>query len=372
MEIKRKDFTVLLEEPTLYVDNESRFRSGHMSHAMAKLGEGKFIDFNSNCSAVRWDGHSPYGWIEYRISEDAGKTYSEIYELPYSLECFYDGIHTISVEKAVGLSDGTIVAFCLRNCAYAWGCHSPLSSPMVVRSFDGGKTWDTPYEFCPHKGRIYDSVYRDGVIYTLFVCGEQWGGRTPEDRFILYKSTDNGASFEEVSTLPIDYLNRGYGALIFDKEGALHAYALNDKAVCDHDHTVSFDGGKTWSEPDIIHFEIGLNNPQIGLIDGIFIAHGRSAKCDGYVLYTSLDAVKWDKGTYIANKQGLCYYSNHLNLRDEKGEFLLLQYSEVYNDNGEPSDVANMAKNIFMGNNLSRLEKARVNVMHRVLRIEKT
>ena len=45
MEIKRKDFTVLLEEPTLYVDNESRFRSGHMSHAMAKLGEGKFIDF---------------------------------------------------------------------------------------------------------------------------------------------------------------------------------------------------------------------------------------------------------------------------------------------------------------------------------------
>ena len=82
MEIKRKDFTVLLEEPTLYVDNESRFRSGNMSHAMAKLGEGKFIDFNSNCSAVRWDGHSPYGWIEYRISEDAGKTYSEIYELP--------------------------------------------------------------------------------------------------------------------------------------------------------------------------------------------------------------------------------------------------------------------------------------------------
>ena len=50
MEIKRKDFTVLLEEPTLYVDNESRFRSGHMSHAMAEFGDGKFIDFNSNCS----------------------------------------------------------------------------------------------------------------------------------------------------------------------------------------------------------------------------------------------------------------------------------------------------------------------------------
>ena len=39
MEIKRDGFTVLLEEPALYVDNKSRHRSGHMSHAMAEFGE---------------------------------------------------------------------------------------------------------------------------------------------------------------------------------------------------------------------------------------------------------------------------------------------------------------------------------------------
>ena len=126
-----------------------------MSHALAQFAPGKFIDFNSNCSAVRWDGHSAYGWIEYRISEDAGKTYSEVYEFPYSTESFYDGIYTISVEKAVACDDGTIIAFCLRNCAYQYGCVSPLSSPMVVRSYDGGKNWTKPYEFSPHKGRIY-------------------------------------------------------------------------------------------------------------------------------------------------------------------------------------------------------------------------
>ena len=72
--IEHDTYTVLFDEPTLYVDNEARGRSGHMTHAMAEFAPGKFIDFNSNCSAVRLGGHYPYGWVEYRISEDAGKT----------------------------------------------------------------------------------------------------------------------------------------------------------------------------------------------------------------------------------------------------------------------------------------------------------
>ena len=91
---------------------------------------------------------------------------------------------------------------------------------------------------------------------------------------------------------------------------------------------------------------------------------------NGYVLYTSIDAINWDDCTYIANKKGLCYYSNDLNLTENNGDnFLLLQYSEVYNDSDV--DVAAMAKEIFEGKNVQRLENSRVNVMHRILRIKR-
>ena len=62
--ISHDRYTVEIETPTVYVDNKARRRSGHMSHAMAEFAKGCFIDFNSNCSAVLWNGHMPYGWVE--------------------------------------------------------------------------------------------------------------------------------------------------------------------------------------------------------------------------------------------------------------------------------------------------------------------
>ena len=115
MKIGRKNYSVKLSDPILYVDNESRGRSGHMTHALAEFKKGSFIDFHSNCSAERNSGHFPYGWVEYRISGDCGKTYSDIKTLEYSYQSFIDGVNTISVEKAVACEDGTIVAFCLKN-----------------------------------------------------------------------------------------------------------------------------------------------------------------------------------------------------------------------------------------------------------------
>ena len=57
-----------LSEPILYIDNEARGRSGHIGHPMLNLGHGRIMNFNSNVSAVRCDGHSGFGWMEYRIS----------------------------------------------------------------------------------------------------------------------------------------------------------------------------------------------------------------------------------------------------------------------------------------------------------------
>lgn len=73
-EIKRNGYTIEVSEPEVYVDNQARNRSGHMSHAMTEFKPGCFIEFNSNCSATRCGGHSAFGWTEYRISRDAGKT----------------------------------------------------------------------------------------------------------------------------------------------------------------------------------------------------------------------------------------------------------------------------------------------------------
>lgn len=99
MEIKRENYTVKISEPILYVDNKSRKRSGHMTHALAEWAPGRLIDFNSNCTAEKYGGHSTFGWVEYRLSDDGGETYSEIHELPYSKKSLYDGIYVISVEK---------------------------------------------------------------------------------------------------------------------------------------------------------------------------------------------------------------------------------------------------------------------------------
>lgn len=334
MSIKKlihEDYTVEIGEPSLYVDNKQRKRSGHMTHGLAALNDTTFIDFNSNCSATRWDGHSPYGWIEYRLSRDSGKTYSPIQTLPYSVDCFLDGMHTISVEKAVATDNGTIVAFCLRNDATQMICCNPWDTSFVVRSFDEGKTWEDAFEMCNHKGRIYDALYYKGNIYVMLFCNENFLGETKEHVFRIYKSCDDGKTFEELSIVPFDTLGRGYGAMIFDENGVFHAYTYNQNDEIHMDHAKSYDLGKTWQLCEPCFVEKGIRNPQTALIDGVYILHGRSGDWNGFVLYSSIDAENWDEGIFIKeDKFAAAFYSNNVNLKDEIGNFLLIQYSDKY------------------------------------------
>ena len=148
-EIVHDRYRILFDEPTVYVDNEKKKRSGHMTHAMTEFAPGTFIDFNADCSPTRCGGHSAYGWVEYRVSRDAGKTYSEAKVFPYSMESFLEGNWTVSVEKAVTAPDGTIAAFCLRNTMLHEVCCQPWLTPMCALSHDGGETWSEPYECIP-------------------------------------------------------------------------------------------------------------------------------------------------------------------------------------------------------------------------------
>lgn len=349
------NYTVEIEKPHIYVDNESRKRSGHMTHALARFSENEFIAFNSNCSAKRWGGHSPYGFIEYRLSQDSGKTFSEIFTLPYSIESFLDGIYAISVEKAVVCDDGTLVAFCLRNSAEGPTCCEPWDIPTVITSSDKGKSFSTPQELCTYKGRVYDAVYKDGVIYALQFCNENFLGTEKEHVYRIFTSEDNGKSFEEKCILPIDGKDHSYASLLIDKDGNLHAYgycASNEQYL---DHAISYDNGKNWTVLEPCFIKEGARNPQIALVDGVYILHGRAQDRKGFMIYSSPDGQNWDEGVRLAPKNHLAgaFYSNNLNLKDENGEFLLVQFSETYTDKEDAFYVAT------------------VNVMHTQIRIRR-
>ncbi|MBQ4051458.1 MAG: exo-alpha-sialidase [Oscillospiraceae bacterium] len=331
-EIKREGYTIALDEPILYVDNESRGRSGHMTHAMAVWAPGKLIDFNSNCTAKRHHGHSTFGWVEYRTSEDGGETFSAVKELPFSVQSFVDGLHVISVEKAVACEDGTIAAICLQN--EATTLCQPWDLPMVVTSTDGGESWSEAVPLCDYKGRVYDACTYDGVIYVLEFCNDGTGhfcGEKEEHVYRIFTSSDSGRTFSELCVVPIPSMGRGYGSMLFDSEGRLHIYAYNVNDERHMDHIVSEDGGRTWGRPDTCYLAHGIRNPQTALIDGVYILHGRAENCTGFVLYTSKDGFVWDEGTYIGDNTNYCYYSNNIVLKDPAGgNRLLIQYSESY------------------------------------------
>ncbi|MBO7741903.1 MAG: exo-alpha-sialidase, partial [Victivallales bacterium] len=310
-----------ISEAELYIDNQSRGRSGHMTHAMIEYAHGKIIDFNSNCSAVRLHGHSAFCFIEYRYSEDGGKSWSGSHELPVSKEILLDGIYSVSMEKAV-YNDGVITGFLLRNTQKETICCEPWDTSLVVQSRDLGKTWSTPVEFSPDKGRIYDAVVRDGVIYVIIACNEHFA--VPGTPFKLYTSTDNGLTFQEKSSFNYGEANGCYNAIIFTDDGAMLSYACNYHDSMKIEVCRSRDLGETWELLPPVQLSMGLRNIQIARLNGGFVMHGRgcfgAAWGKGEVIYTSKDGYTWDEGLCMEPEKTSCYYSNMLSLKDGNGK----------------------------------------------------
>ena len=346
-------------EPELYIDNEARRRSGHMTHAMVEYEPGKIIDFNSNCSPIRCGGHSAFGWVEYRYSEDYGRTWSESHDLPYSREEFFDGNYTISVEKAV-ICGGIITAFALRNTQFNAICCEPWASQMVVQSHDFGKTWSKPFEFSPWEGRIYDAVVRDGVIYVLQLCNPEHVATKPEHLYRLFASSDCGKSFHLESIVDIETIGHAYGALQFRPDGSLVAYAndiWNGYLLAE---SVSDDLGRSWRRLPSVRLKEGIRNIQVSRLGDGYVIHGRAFRDSkfgkGQAIYTSKDGLNWDDGILLEPEKVCCYYSNMLPLKHPDGkEELLLQYSDSVLDDPDTANETNWGH---------------VNVMHRFLHFE--
>ena len=324
-----------LSKPILYIDNEARGRSGHMGHPMLNLGNNIIMDFNSNVSAVRCDGHSGFGWMEYRISEDGGDTFGDFNIIPYTMDVLLDGIFSAIIEAAVVCDDGTIVAFCNIFSQEHSVCCSPYGIPTYIRSYDMGKTWEVAKPLSVFAGRVYSARYYNGKIYVLEFCNKEVVGATDKDVYRIFCSHDNGESFEELCIVPFKSTKgRFYGTMQFDENGKLIVYAYNEMCETELDYAISEDSGKTWSKTGSCYLAKKIRNPQIAILDGQFILHGREAGgINAFVLYTSKDGIVWDEGHRIVDYHPqYSFYSNNVIVNKNGKNKLLVQYSQTYKE----------------------------------------
>ena len=329
-----------ISEPKIHADNEKNGRSGHMGHALTEFAPGKIMAFSSNTSANRSAGHTGFGWMEYRISEDYGDSWGEPIVFPYSWEALLDGLYCVAVEKAVTCDNGDIAVFCYVFKQAYEQCCGAFSCPVVVISKDQGKTWEAPMAVSNYKGRIYDVLYYKGCIYALQHChdGEtHFCGNQPEHIYRLLKSEDKGCSFQEICVVPFDdIMGLGYGSMVITPDERLIVYAYNRYDEENMSCIVSKDFGKSWGKTQKSFVKNRIRNPQVGVLDGQYILHGRAGDNEkgdrgAFVFYTSKDGLIWDDGVILVKNRHACFYSDNLTVTMPSGkQRMIVKYSENY------------------------------------------
>ena len=342
-------------EGEMFVDHSKENRGGHFGHAMVEYADGKILAFYPSCNADN-NGHSGRGWMEYKRSEDYGKTWSEPIVLRHSYDTFKnsDGAFSVMCEKAVMSDDGAIVLFCC-NCdvktllpgheiypahAALW---EPYLKPTYLKSYDGGESWEGPFELCDYTARVYDAMVHNGKIYAL-VGG--WDNR----RFSLYISEDGAKTFREGGVLPVPKWSF-YGSLEILPDGAMIAYTyfdsnepMGDLGIDEHNlpYCISYDGGESFGELRTAGFVKRLRNPQLVKFNSAYFMFGRSGNRGddrhNFVCYCSKDGINWDEGRYLRmqdfpKKWGVCFYSNTLvvgRYNDDVPNRLYMQASVAY------------------------------------------
>ncbi len=326
--------TYRMTQPEVFVDHQSRKRSGHMGHAMVKYAPGCILDFYSNVDYDRVHGHSGYGWMEYKRSTDGGKTWGDPEILAYSKQVFDEGVHTALCEKAVCTSDGMIcLLFQITDASLPIACE-PWSEPTYIISRDGGYSWSDARVACPARGRIYDALAVGNSVQFLMQRNEHFIGTSPEHDFALYRLDEADAGFELQSVLPISGIGKGYCTMEYRSDGSLLAYVYDIRDESQMPYCISPDGGNSWNAPSSARFRQLIRNPQLVRTSDNWFLHGRNGdKGDGLVIYRSVDGVHWDDGVVVIRRpgEGVGYYSNSLYLPEDRR--LLIQFSHVYDLN---------------------------------------
>jgi hypothetical protein len=330
----------------LFVNHEPQSRSGHMGHALVEYAPGRLLAFYPSCSSedARFKGHSGYGWMEYKRSEDGGATWSAPIIEPNSKALFDEQIgRTMMCEKAVSPEEGTVVLFYL-TCDMQTNGHvwEPYFEPKVATSHDGGQHFSQARLFLHEPGRIYDACVHNGAIYVLFFANPELPGiaHLTEHEYRLYVSEDGGESFALRSRLPFQSTKHSYyGSFAFAPDGRLIAYAYDELDERNLKGLVSEDEGRSWGPQRRMFFEQKIRNPQFTFFADRFFVHGRSGNygehAGHFILYASLDGLNWDAGTILRHAtEGAGAYSNNLIVHMPDGrERLLIQASHAYREN---------------------------------------
>ena len=334
-------------EESLFIDHSKNNRSGHLGHGLVEYAPGKIIAFFPDNVGDRWSGHSAKGYAKYRISENRGKNWGEEKDFPFSKQLFDLNIDVYSsCEKVVKADNGDIIAFnFICDLLDSDGCgYEPFRIPSYVISHDCGRSWSEPKPLGNHKGRIYDAHVFDGFIYVLINYSENSTDKTKLTVYHMFRSSDNGETFEDLSALPfgLDFtFTRYYGTMEKLDDGSIIVYSYRDsrdeKFI---DYTVSSDNGLTWSSPVDTYFAKRIRNPQLIKFKTGYFMFGRSGSGGpreerGHnIMYFSHDGINWDEGHYLKMREhGAGAYSNAIIVHDNDRERILLQMSYAYDEN---------------------------------------
>lgn len=331
----------------LFVDHEKNDRSGHMGHALLEYEPGKVLAFYPSCSAVdeKFKGHSGHGWMEFKRSVDGGETWSEPVIEPNSKALFDQNVgRTFMCEKIVKTDSGRCVLFYL-NCDMITDGHiwEPYFEPHYAFSEDDCETITEAKQLLPLRGRVYDAVYHEGVIYVLFFANAELPGIAHDREYDLqlYTSTDDGETFQLRSKVPFSsMIHCYYGTMCFTPDGDLLVYTYDENDEYNLKYIVSKDKGYTWDNNRRAYFAKKLRNPQLIYYKDRYFVHGRGGEGEKYgalMLYSSPDGMNWDDGIYLRYKTegaGAGAYTNNLIVHLPDGrERLMIQSSHAYKDN---------------------------------------
>jgi len=198
-------------------------------------------------------------------STDDGRTWSKPRTL---LDTPYDDRHPAIAE----LSNGTLVCTLFTYPSQRTGSTEmdPSKGPRmaVVRSFDGGRTWETEPRRMPP---VFTVDATDGPVVELpdgsiLLAGE--GKRPNSQRFVIgvFRSTDNGANWKLLATVKTDH-DQYEPSMLQLGEGRLVMITRPEGAIC-----WSGDNGRTWTPPVTFGFRIFAPTLLV-LADGTLLCH---------------------------------------------------------------------------------------------------
>ncbi len=320
----------------LFVDHQSKNRSGHNGHSLNEYKKDHVLAFYLNASAdeISGYGHHPHGWTEYRRSVDGGKSWGEAAVLDYSKEVFDDPQYfSAYIMETVLAPDNNIIAI---------GCRFLKNYPEFDKAFymisaDGGESWSEARDFCPPDpvyGRPESCFVDNGEIFVLWTDGAKWGEKSPHR---LYVSQDNGKSFSRRSDLTLD-IECWYGTMRLLDNGNIIAYGYRNKDEHNLQYVISDDKGNSWSEPATTYMAKKIRNPQLSdKLGRLYFMHGRSGHhgddSHNLVLYSSEDGLSWDDGIFLYKGPGKYAYSANAVIGEghpENKTRLLIQSSIPY------------------------------------------